>query len=157
MLTTKVTSDKIAVALGVDSPADGSVTQQQWQMWIKDALLLIQTRATAMGDPAVDQAKLDYVIREAVVAHARRPDDATQVTVSVDDGSTSKTYRTGAGRVAILDEWWRMLGLAPRKSAAFETDTMPADATPGEVLDYSLYYEPGWYPIDSGGVGGDWS
>ncbi len=57
----------------------------------------------------LDQAKVDYVVREAVVEQVKHPDDATQVAVSVDDGSVSKTYRTSTGRVTILDEWWDLL------------------------------------------------
>jgi hypothetical protein len=46
------------------------------------------------------------------------------VTVSVDDGSSSKTYRSGKGRVSILDEWWVLLGLTD-PSGAFALDTVP--------------------------------
>ena len=122
-----VTPDMIAVALGRTAPTEGSVEFEQWSMWIDDALMLIEAR---LGDSALlDQAKLDYVVREAVALHVRRPDDATQVTISVDDASTSKTYRSGAGRLVILDEWWNLL--APETGArgkAFEVDTMPSGA-----------------------------
>lgn len=118
-----VTPSVIAVALGQAAPEPGSVTEQQWELWIDDALMLIETRADAIGADFVglDQAKLDYVVREAVVAHIKKPDDATQVTVSVDDASTSKSYRSGKGRVTILDEWWALLGLTER-SGAFSVD-----------------------------------
>jgi hypothetical protein len=141
-LTTKITPEKVAINIGRTTPDDGSVIDLQWRMWIADALMLIQTRADGLSVTDVPQAKLDYVIREAVSDHVKRPDDATQVTVSIDDGSTSKTYQSGAGRVRITDEWWMMLGLAPRKSAAFEVDTMPADA--GVIQDpESIWYLPG--------------
>jgi len=122
-----VTPDTIAVALGVAAPEPDSVTAQQWQMWITDATMLIDGRATQLDiDPAtIDEVKIDYVVREAVVAQVKRPDDATQVTVSVDDGSTSKTYRSGKGRVTILDEWWSLLGLTPA-AGAFSIDTAPS-------------------------------
>ena len=112
-LTTTVTPAMIAVALGQAAPASGSLTEAQWQMWIDDALMLIQLRVDTFDPvPTIDQARLDYVIREAVVAQARRPDSATQVTTSVDDASVSKTYRSSTGRLDILDEWWAMLGLS---------------------------------------------
>jgi len=114
----------IAVALGVTAPEPGSITEQQWELWISDAEMLIQTRVDQLGVPDPDAAKLDYVVREAVVAHVRRPDDATQVTISVDDGSSSKTYRSGKGRVVILDEWWALLGLT-EPDGAFSIDTAP--------------------------------
>lgn len=129
-----VTPDMIAVALGVTAPASGSTQYAQWQMWVGDAMLLIEAR---LGDPSqLDQAKLDYVIREAVAEHVRHPEDLTQVTVSVDDGSTSKQYRSGAGRVVIHDEWWALLEPTSAVGRAFEVDTVPADAGGVYGVDY---------------------
>lgn len=118
-----VTPDTIAVALGRTAPTPPSVEFSQWGMWISDALLLIEAR---LGDPTLlDQAKLDYVVREAVVAHVRKPDDATRVEVSVDDARSARTYTTSKGRVTIRDEWWDLL--APTKaSGAFVVDTLGA-------------------------------
>lgn len=115
-----VTPSMIAVALGVAAPESGSVQDQQWSMWIDDAEMLIETRRVEV-DPAlaIDEAKLNYVVREAVAAHVKHPDDATQVSVSVDDASTQRTYRSGSGRVTIRDEWWALLGLAAKSSGAF--------------------------------------
>jgi len=124
-LTTTVTPAMVAVALGVTAPDPDSAQAAQWQMWIDDALMLVQMRVDSIDPPpTVAQPKLDYVIREAVVAQARRPDDATQVTVSVDDGSTSKTYRSGGGRVSILDDWWTLLGLSASGGGAYSVDTV---------------------------------
>jgi hypothetical protein len=121
-----VTPAMIAVALGRTAPTDPSVEFDQWSMWIEDALLLIEAR---LGDPAeLDQARLDFVVREAVVAHVRNPDSATQVTTSVDDASSSRTYRSSAGRISILDAWWDLLSPTHTKGKAFEVDTMPASA-----------------------------
>jgi len=125
-----VTPENIAVALGQAAPVPDSIQWQQWQQWIDDAEMLIQVRKDQLGiTDAIDMAKLDYVVREAVVAHVKRPDDATQVTISVDDGSSSKTYRSGKGRVTILDEWWIILGLT-NPSGAFSIDAVgPSNAT----------------------------
>lgn len=138
-LTTTVTPAMVATALGVAAPDSGSPTEAQWSMWIADALMLVQVRVD-MIDPAptVDQAKLDYVIREAVVAQVRRPDNATQVTISVDDASTSKTYRTGAGRVTILDDWWTLLGLADVGGGAYAIDTVSTTSSHLPWCSYSL-------------------
>ena len=119
-----VTPAKIAVALGLAAPESDSVTEQQWQMWIDDALMLIDARRVALGSVvAIGEAKLDYVVREAVAAHVRKPDDATQVTIAVDDGSTSKSYKSSKGRVNIIEEWWALLGLV-EQSGAFSIDTV---------------------------------
>ncbi len=117
-----VTPGMIAVALGQAAPEPGSVTEQQWEMWIADALMLIEHRlGDAFAD--LDQAKLDYVVREAVVAHIRQPDNATQVAVTVDDGSVSRTYRSGTGRVTIAEELWSILIPDEDGSGAFSVDT----------------------------------
>lgn len=121
-----VTPANIAVALGVTAPEPGSIQEQQWQLWVDDATMLIETRATQLNIDVdtIDDAKLDYVVREAVVAHIKKPDDATQVSITVDDGTTSKSYRSGKGRVSILDEWWVILGLTD-PSGAFTLDMVP--------------------------------
>lgn len=116
-----VTPEVVATVLGRTAPAYGSVESDQWALWIGDATMLIEAR---LGDLALlDQVKLDYVVREAVAAHVRKPDDATQVTISVDDASTSRTYRSSAGRVVILDEWWQLLS-PTTAGGAFAVDTV---------------------------------
>ena len=142
-LTTTITPVDIATELGQNVPDAGSPTAEQWQMWIDDALMLIQNRADGLNAVLVDQTKINYVIRQAVADHVKRPDNATQVTVSVDDASTSRTYRSGAGRVTILDDWWTMLGLNPRRGRAFEVDTMPAGAGVSQDPD-AMWYPAGW-------------
>jgi len=111
----------IAVALGQTAPEPDSVTDEQWKLWIGDAEMLIEARRVLLGAEVPDEARLDYVVREAVAAHIKRPDDATQVTVAVDDGSSSRSYKSAKGRVTILDEWWALLGLV-ETSGAFSVD-----------------------------------
>ncbi len=121
-LTTTVTPATIAVAMGQDTPT--GVTAAQWAKWIGDALLLIDVRASKEG-VVPDQKLIDYVIGEAVVSQVKKPDDATQVTVQVDDGMTQKSYKSSSGRVKILDEWWDLLGLTG-SSGAFNIDLIPS-------------------------------
>ena len=116
-----VTPNMIAVALGVAAPEPGSIKEQQWDLWISDAEMLIENRREKLEAAPLNEARVDYVVRESVVAHVKRPDDATQVTISVDDGSSSKTFRSGRGRVTITDEWWEFLGLTAQ-SGAFALD-----------------------------------
>lgn len=112
-----ISTDEIQVALGRTSIT--LEEDMQWEMWIADARLLISAR---LGDlDELDQDRLDYVVREAVVAHIRHPEDATQVSESVGDASVSKTYRSGKGRVVILDEWWDLLA-AEEQGGAFVLD-----------------------------------
>lgn len=137
-----VTPETIAVALGVTAPVSGSVQYQQWDLWIADATMLIDNRADQLGVgiESIDEAKLDYVIREAVVAQVKKPDDATQVSVTVDDGTTSRSYRSGRGRVAIQDEWWNLLGL-----------TDPSGAFAIDMVSHSRPHPP-WCSIYFGGT-----
>jgi hypothetical protein len=126
-MSTTVTPAKIAVALGQAAPASGSTQDEQWKLWIGDAEMLIEARREKLGAAEPDQVKIDYVIREAVIAHIKRPDDATQVTIAVDDGSSSRSYQSGKGRVTILDEWWPLLGLV-EMDGAFSIDMVGGSA-----------------------------
>lgn len=118
-----VTIADVARVLGREVPAADSFTAEQWTMWISDARMLIEAR---LGDiEALNQDRLDYVVREAVAAHVRRPDDATMVDVAVDDGRESRRYSSAAGRVKILDEWWNLLDPGQGQAKAFDIDTTP--------------------------------
>ena len=120
-----VTPNMIAVALGQTAPASGSSIFLQWEMWIQDANMLIETRKEKIDpDLVISEAMLDYVVRQAVVAHVKKPDDSTQVTVAIDDGSTSKSYTSGKGRVSIDDEWWELLNLEEKNEGAFSIDML---------------------------------
>lgn len=112
-----VSPEDIAVELGRTTPASDAPELSQWELWIADALMLIGAK---LGDlTLLDQDRLDYVVRQAVATHVRRPDDATQVTVSVDDGSSSRTYRSSRGRIEILPEWWALLSPTDGTGRAF--------------------------------------
>lgn len=116
---TTTTAD-VAVALGRPQPEVDSAERLQWDMWIRDARLEISAGpdgSSVVDLNTLDQDRLDRVIRDAVVAKLRRPDDATQVDISVDDGRVSKMYRSSTGTVTIRPEWWRFLGLASDASS----------------------------------------
>lgn len=102
-----VTSDNIATELGRPAPAIGGLEDRQWVSWIARARKQIAER---LGDlEALDQETLDDVVILAVAEHVRRPDDATQVEVAVDDGRVSRRYSSGNGQITIRDEWWNRL------------------------------------------------
>lgn len=102
-----VTPADIARELGRATPLESDVEYARYETWISDALFLIRSKLGPIED--LDAETVDYVVRQAVVAHARRPDDATQVTIGVDDANSSRTYRTSKGRVEIIDDWWALL------------------------------------------------
>jgi hypothetical protein len=118
-----VTYMDVATSLGRTLNAD---EQAQAEQWIDDARLVIGAR---LGDlDELDQDLLDYVVREAVVARIKRPDEATQVQISVDDATTSRRYERSTGTISILDEWWALLspitdsGIGFSTRPAFEAD-----------------------------------
>lgn len=120
-----VTYETVAISLGRTITL-GSTEERQITQWIADALLLIEHR---LGDPALlDQALLDYVVREAVVSRARNPEGYQSETL--DD----YTYRlpNETRHVTILDEWWNMLD-PDAGSGAFSVRPYfaPDDATTG--------------------------
>lgn len=107
---------EIAVELGRPTPTT-TVEYAQWSLWITDAEMLIVNR---LGDlNALDSDTVAYVVRKAVAAHVKRPDDATQVDISVDDGRVSRRYASGKGEVTITDAWWRLLDPDLGDSGAF--------------------------------------
>lgn len=133
-----VTPEDIAVALGRTTPDE--TTWAQWDMWITDARMLISAR---LGDlEELDQGRLDYVVREAVAAHIRHPDDVTRVEVSVDDARSSREYRTGRGRVTILDEWWDLL--SPSNSTAGAFSILPFGANVCHMPWCNLAFGANW-------------
>ena len=88
--------------------------------------MLIEAR---LGDPSLlDQARLDFVVREAVATRFRNPEGYQSE--SIDD----YTYRHGSEtrRVTILPEWWDLLSPTSASGAfsvrpSFEPDAGPYD------------------------------
>lgn len=102
-----VEPDDIARTLEQEAPSESSATFKAWKQWIADARTQIRVR---LGDlDRLDQEVLDYVVREAVAEKVRNPTGVKQSSVTIDDGTISKTYQGGTGKVTILDEWWAML------------------------------------------------
>jgi len=104
----------IAVELGIAAPSQSD--SDRWQTWINQATYLIGKRLTVAD---LDPADVDYVVLQAVAAHVRNPDDATQVSVAIDDANMSRTYRSSAGRVVITDDLWALLDPDLQDSGAF--------------------------------------
>lgn len=153
-----VTPMDIAVELGRTAPESSSTEYAQWERWIADALYLIGKRLTIAD---LDPDDVDYVVRQAVAAHVRRPDDATQVEVAVDDGRMARTYRSARGRVEIIDEWWALLSPPTSNGRAFSI--RPTGTTANHLPWCSLYFGGAYctcganltnfeYPLYEGGL-----
>ena len=109
-----VSLQEIADELSRPTPDQGSAEARRWSMWVDDAYAAIERRADRLQVDldTIPDTDVDRVVRKAVAAHIRRPDDATQVTKNVDDGGVTKMYQSARGEVTITDRWWDDLGLA---------------------------------------------
>ena len=118
MATTTVTPGEVADRLGRPRPADGTPQFLQWQVWIDQAVTQITRYQRLRNLPDPDPADVDFVVLEVVAAMVMHPDDSTQVSVSIDDGSTSRTYKSGSGSIA-MDNWWDYLWSGQGSDGAF--------------------------------------
>jgi hypothetical protein len=104
-----VTVDEVQTAVGRTLTTE---ERAQAALWITDAPTII--RHGPDGTSNLDLASLDpdalnLVVRESVSNRIKRPDSATQVSVSVDDGQVSRTYESGTGQLEIQPWMWNML------------------------------------------------
>lgn len=105
----------VATTLRRSTPDVDSLDYAQWAMWIDDAEMLIADR---LGDlTALNQKTLSFVVREAVADRVKKPDDATQVEIAVDDARVSRRYSSSTGQITIRDEWWTLLAPATESSS----------------------------------------
>lgn len=145
------------IALELGRPTPDEFAYNQWLMWIADARRIISYgdgSHAGLGDlTQLNQDVLDYVVRMAVVAHVRNPDDATQVDITVDQASVSKRFTTTRGRVTILPEWWGMLDPDLDDLGAFSvTPTGEPYVAAAFNVNTGYGYDPTvgspWYPWD---------
>jgi hypothetical protein len=99
------------VAAELARPVPDSPTAEQWQSWIDRAYRLIENRLGATAYAALDADVLDDVVVSAVAEHVRawRDTTASRYTVSVDDGTVSRSYEQGVGYLTIPDYLWQLL------------------------------------------------
>lgn len=91
--------------------------RRQADLWVTFTRNIISAR---YGDlDLLDQSILDMVVCEAVANRLKRPDQAKQVSVMVDDAQISRTYETATGQIEILDAWWDLLDPSVSQSDAF--------------------------------------
>lgn len=124
-----VTPDDVAVEIGRPTPLSPA-DEARFQSWIDQALYLIGKRYTV---DSLDAADVDYVVLMAVAAHARNPENSTQVDVSVDDASVSKRYSTSVGRVSIWDDLWDLLDPDVSDDGAFTISPFGATDRLGDL------------------------
>lgn len=99
------------VATELARPTPDTLVANQWQSWINRAYGLIEDRFGATDYAALDTAKVDDVVLQAVVEHVRawRDSTAKRSTTSVDDGTVSREYDNGVGLLEIPDSLWPSL------------------------------------------------
>lgn len=119
----------------------------QAEAWIPQARILINNRAVLEGTTIdlLDQPSVDMIVTEAVADRFRKPDDATQVTVQVDDSQVSRRYETSTGQVRIRDEWWDLL-FPKNAGAAASVPLAYTPDMPSTLPLYDLDGRPGWTP-----------
>lgn len=126
---TVATVSDVATAIGRPVSDAAEVAQVQW--WLDSAELQIEKR---LGDLALlDQAALKFVEVEAVALRLSNPEGFQSE--SIDD----YTYRFGSEtrRVAILDEWWRLLDPETGSGAFSARPHFVPDQSSGFPLDWT--------------------
>lgn len=106
-----IVSDQVGVLLGRSplSPLDEK-RAEIFENWARAA---IERRSRLLGR-GYDEEVADEVVVQAVASHMSQigTDGATRVQVQVDDAQITRDYKAAAGRIAITDDWWMLLGLA---------------------------------------------
>lgn len=98
-------ADEVAANLGRSLT---TAEYKQVEVWIGWAESTIKAR---LGNLLLlDADMLNMVVTEAVSRRMRMPEPVSQVSVTVDDGTVSKTYQRATGLIEILPEWWEALG-----------------------------------------------
>lgn len=131
-MATYATVTDVEVRYG--SPVVGTTREQQVEAWLSDVETTISAHlpgladAVAAGNPSSDVVKM--VVANAVVRRLQNPDGVRTTTVSVDDGSLTKT-RGGSplvdGTQWLTDDEWDLL--APQLDV--ETASARYAYTPG--------------------------
>jgi hypothetical protein len=124
------------VAAELARPVPDSPVSDQWQAWIDRAYRLIENRLGATAYAALDVDVLDDVVVSAVAEHVRawRDTTASRYTVSVDDGTVSRSYEQGVGYLTIPDYLWQLLDPTIGTDGAFtvtphfEADTVDLES-----------------------------
>ena len=65
----------------------------------------------------LDPMTVSMVVTEAVTRRLRMPDPVSQMSVTVDDSTVSRSFQRATGLIEILPEWWAALGLAASSGA----------------------------------------
>ena len=121
--------------------------QVQAETWIGQARILIKNRAIAEGTTidGLDQETVAMVVTEAVADRFRKPDDATQVTVQVDDAQVQRRYESSTGQIRIREEWWALL-FPTNAGTAGSVPLGYVPETPSALPLYDVDGRPGWVP-----------
>ena len=107
------TPDDVGVHLG--RPLDPS-EHDRLMLWIGWLEADIDRRLPAPA--VVDPVTAQRAIVESIATYMDNPTAASQVSIQVDDGGVTKSYKKSAGRVQILPEFWADLGWSDQETGA---------------------------------------
>ena len=104
-----VTVADVATELARSTP--DSPVSDQWQSWITRAYRLVEDRFGDVAYAALDVAKVDDVVLQAVTGHVRawRDSTAKRSTTTIDDGTIAREYEASVGLLEIPDSLWTSL------------------------------------------------
>ena len=104
-----VTVADVATELARSTP--DSPVSDQWQSWITRAYRLVEDRFGDVAYAALDVAKVDDVVLQAVTEHVRawRDSTAKRSTTTIDDGTIAREYEASVGLLEIPDALWDSL------------------------------------------------
>lgn len=116
------TSNDVATHLGRSLSTTEESQINLWISWLEADI------GRNMPDPTtVDGTTAQRVIVQSIAAYLDNPTAASEVQVSVDDGSVTKRYTRSLGRVQILPELWADLGWSGDTGAFTVTPYAAAD------------------------------
>ena len=124
---TYATFDDVAIHLGRSLSETEESQIFMWISWLEADI------ASKLPDlTTVDPTAAQRVIVQSIASYLDNPTAASEVQVSVDDGSVTKRYTRSLGRVQILPELWADLGWSG-ETGAFTVSPYGAADTGADV------------------------
>lgn len=103
----------VATNLGRELTTSETLQAELWIGWAE------ATIAKRKPINELDAATVQMVVTEAVSRRLRSPEAVSQMSVTVDDATVSRSFQRSTGLIEILPEWWAALGLGAEAGGAF--------------------------------------